>query len=68
LNTTKKDRKSKLISKRRLVRMVELFEEKIDAEIKSIDVELNSITTTRNVDYRIDFSKNSVEKIYPDPE
>lgn len=61
-------RKSKLISKKKLTNMVKLFEEKIDEEISVIDLRSNIITTTSNNDYWIDFTKNAVNKSYPDPD
>lgn len=63
-----KTRNSKKISKRKVLRMVELFEEKIDQTIVSINVELKYITASDGNTYFIDFSKNSVEKVYDDPD
>ncbi len=62
-------RKSKLISKKRLLASVKLFESKIDEEIKSI--ELNNglygafIITDYNK-YYVNLDKNSVTKICPE--
>jgi len=60
-------RNSKLISKKRLLAVVNLFESKIDEEILSISLGYQGGTiTTFNHEYYIDLTKNSVSKIYTD--
>lgn len=70
-------RKNKLISKKKLIVAINLFEQKIDEEIESINI-LSSNTYRINGSpysgvlsgieggYIVDISKNSVEKSYPD--
>lgn len=67
-----KDRKTPLVSKRKLVAAVELFEKHVDEEIESI--ELYSHTSDQFMikgkfnDYSVNVATNKVEVSYPDPE
>ncbi len=67
-----KGRKTKLISKNKLVVAVNLFEKYIDEEIMEIRVygikysNIYNIKTNSNNEYSVDISKNSVLKTYSD--
>ncbi len=65
--TPMKNRKTPLQSKHDVVVMMELFESKVDEKIISINLDHKTITTT-HCDYAVDIHKNTVERVYPDPE
>ena len=62
------NRKTPLQSKRKVLAMMNLFESKIDEEIISINLSEGTIQVGMYYEYRIDLSKNTVRKIYPDPD
>lgn len=64
-----KERKTKLISKNKLVVAVNLFEKYIDEEIREIRVyggNYYNIKSNSDNEYSVDISKNSVTKSYSD--
>ena len=63
----KKGRKSKIISIRKLVNMVKLFQDKVDEEIEAIDIYNHTITTKDSKKYFVNISTNKVSRSYPDP-
>lgn len=63
------NRKNPKISKRGLLYAVNLFESKVDDTITNIKVYKNvyyMIVKNGGAEYRVDISKNTVEKIQPD--
>jgi len=60
-----KERKTPLQSKLKVVAMMELFEKCVDEKIVVINLSASEIVTYYWA-YRVDLSKNSVEKVYPD--
>lgn len=64
---TKMNRTAKTISTSKIVNAIDLFQSKINEEIKSIDVKENYIITTTNErEYRVSLAENKVRRIYPD--
>ena len=61
-----KIRKTPLTSKRKIVSMVNLYEQYVDEEIISISPPCYIQGRINN--YHVDISKNTVNKIYPDIE
>lgn len=63
-----KNRKYKLISKKKLINAVNLFESKVDAEIISIKLYGGNTYNfeTWQGEYMINIGDNSVNKTYPD--
>lgn len=61
-------RKNKLISKKKLVTAINLFEDKVDDKIESIKIYTSNTyeVTTDRYKYSVNISTNNVEKIYPD--
>ena len=60
----------KLISKRKLIRAVQLFEDKIDDTINSIRIYSSNSYEIKGYkdNYIVDVQNNKVSKVYPDPE
>ena len=65
-----KDRKSKLISKNKLLNAVNLFESKIDKTIEEIKIYSSNhyLIITKGKDYNVDLTTNTVDICYPDPD
>ena len=61
-----KNRKTKMISKSKIVSMVNLFEQYVDEEIELIHPKLSQIWTESGKKYDVNIQKNKVEEIYPD--
>lgn len=67
---TLKKRTAKSICKRKVLRAIELFEANINEEIGGVML-INTtlfVVSTDDRRYRVDFTKNNVERVYDDPD
>jgi len=60
-----KKRNNLSISRRRIVSIINLYEQYVDERI--VYISPNGIIKGAYNEYRVDIDKNTVEKIYPDP-
>jgi len=67
MKQTLKTRKTRKISKRKMVNIINLFERYVDDEIKSVDV-YGLVTTTSGNQYRVNLAENSIQRSYRDPD
>lgn len=61
-----KVRKTKLISKRKIVSMINLYEKYVDERIVSIDP--TGYIQSERSNYYVNIATNKVDKVYPDPD